>query len=471
MKAAPAAIVFAVVSLFMWTLTTHGKFSVSGDEPHYLMISESLRTDGDFDLSNNYAQNDGRLFGHQDLQVELHAARARNGELRSVHGVGLPVLVLPVYAAAQLVVRLIPEETLSRFRTSRGLLVYSIISVSLIALTAFGMALLCDGLSRICGARMAAVIAIAVGISPPVLSHGFLIFPEVIALFVSCWVIWFITKSPWPSDARHSVGLALGLGLLPWFHLKFMPFAAALSLVVYWRRPESFREASASHQWLRPLLFCAPQLLAIVWLYREWGSPGGAFSSGVLGTGAMPLSAASLLHGAIGLLFDRQSGLLAFAPLYWIIPACILLTWRASRDMLLPAAMLYLPAAAFEIGWWAGFSPAARYLVPAIPLFAIPFALAATNRAVRIVGVMLMLAQCVFNALVWQNPRWLWPREDGNRLLAALSVPGEWYSGMLAPVRDQGLTAASLLPLTVAVVVTWSVVRAAKRAAVSPRTF
>ena len=38
-----------VIVLFIWTLTTHGKFTVSGDEPHYLIISESLLADGDLD--------------------------------------------------------------------------------------------------------------------------------------------------------------------------------------------------------------------------------------------------------------------------------------------------------------------------------------------------------------------------------------------------------------------------------------
>ena len=49
----------AIVFLFTWTLTTHGKYSASGDEPHYLMIAESLRTDGDLNVANNYLQNDG----------------------------------------------------------------------------------------------------------------------------------------------------------------------------------------------------------------------------------------------------------------------------------------------------------------------------------------------------------------------------------------------------------------------------
>ena len=55
--------------LFIWSLTTHGKFSASGDEPHYLMLTQSLVADGDIDVSNNYADNDGRLFGHAGVEM------------------------------------------------------------------------------------------------------------------------------------------------------------------------------------------------------------------------------------------------------------------------------------------------------------------------------------------------------------------------------------------------------------------
>ena len=54
-----------VTVLFTWTLTTHGKFSVSGDEPHYLMIAESLLGDRDLDLRGGLASRapcvDGRI--------------------------------------------------------------------------------------------------------------------------------------------------------------------------------------------------------------------------------------------------------------------------------------------------------------------------------------------------------------------------------------------------------------------------
>src|SRR5262245_2581911 len=102
----PSALVGLTTFLFIWTLTTHGKYSASGDEPHYLMITESLVTDGDLDLANNYAQNDGRLFGHDGLEVGPHAGIDRSGRVESVHDIGLPVLLTLPYAIARSIARL-----------------------------------------------------------------------------------------------------------------------------------------------------------------------------------------------------------------------------------------------------------------------------------------------------------------------------------------------------------------------------
>src|SRR5258706_4067696 len=116
--------VAACMFLVVWGLTTHGKYSASGDEPHYLLVSLSLAVDRDLDLENNYAANDGRLIGHDELAADAHARRARDGRLLSTHDIGLPILLTPVYAIAAGVATLASETRLARFRMSRGLFTY-----------------------------------------------------------------------------------------------------------------------------------------------------------------------------------------------------------------------------------------------------------------------------------------------------------------------------------------------------------
>jgi hypothetical protein len=57
--------------------------------------------------------------------------------------------------------------------------------------------------------------------------------------------------------------------------------------------------------------------------------------------------------GLVGLWIDQRSGLLAYAPLYWIVPPCWWITWKRTWPFMIPFVVLYMPAAAFVIGWWA----------------------------------------------------------------------------------------------------------------------
>src|SRR5262249_55616687 len=131
-----------VCFLFTWTLTTHGRSSASGDEPHYLMVTHSLASDHDLDLANNYAHDDGRWFGHEHLAAGPHARVARTGQLLSVHDVGLPIVLVPVYMGAQYLATIPSPGGLARFLMTSGLFVYSIVSLFLIMAPAWPRTLL-----------------------------------------------------------------------------------------------------------------------------------------------------------------------------------------------------------------------------------------------------------------------------------------------------------------------------------------
>jgi hypothetical protein len=97
-------LLFAVAFLGYGTgsaiLVTKG-MNFSGDEPHYLLISHSVLADGDFDLSNNYADRDYSKILPPNVQITPHIAPGTDGKF-SFHSPGLSLLLLPFYSVGSL---------------------------------------------------------------------------------------------------------------------------------------------------------------------------------------------------------------------------------------------------------------------------------------------------------------------------------------------------------------------------------
>src|SRR5262245_7281631 len=155
------------IFLNVWGLTTRGKFSVAGDEPHYLIISESLLSDRDLDVGNNYANGDGRWFAVKDLEAGPHARPNTRGASWSVHDIGLPVFLLPAYAVLTRLADRAPEGLLSRFRMTRGHFAYGLISVTMAAAVSLGLSWFLAGAARIAPARTAILVTLVLGLAPP----------------------------------------------------------------------------------------------------------------------------------------------------------------------------------------------------------------------------------------------------------------------------------------------------------------
>jgi hypothetical protein len=421
-----------IAFLFLWSMSTHGKPSASGDEPYYLIVSQSLLADHDLDLTNNFANNDGRLVGADHLAAGPHARENRLGELWSTHDVGLSLVVPPAYAAGSYLGRALPAATLARFRMDQGRFAYFTVSVFLIALTAAGCGLLFGALSRFTSPAWSAVIALVVTLSPPVLPHGFLVFPETPAFFVTCFVLWLAAQADFERRFFWTGVAAVLLGCLPWVHRKFSFFVIALAIALWHSQRLWFTEQPRGRLPLLAALFLVPQVLFHALTLRAWGHIGGPQ---IMDAEVFHLS--GMATGAAGMLLDRSRGLLPYAPIYVLLP---LIWWAGGRRFLiwlLPIAALFLPMSAF-VAWDAGYSPAARFLVPLMPIAALPAAIALQTRWIKLVAAPLLALQLVIVGLSWQRPRILWPLDVGdNRALNSVPVIGGALNGIF-PVINEG---------------------------------
>jgi hypothetical protein len=95
----PAAALFAAAFLFYcaWGTRVPGAAGPQGDEPHYLVMAQSLLSDGDLDLTDEFAAREYAPFYGGDLAPHT-SPNTPPGRLYSMHSPGLPALLLPAYA-------------------------------------------------------------------------------------------------------------------------------------------------------------------------------------------------------------------------------------------------------------------------------------------------------------------------------------------------------------------------------------
>jgi hypothetical protein len=433
----------SLIFMVCWSLTTHGKYSVTGDEPHYLMIAQSVWSDGDLDVGNNYQRDDGALFGASGLQPELHVRRAPDGRVLPVHDVGVSFALLPAYVAATTVAKIPSDSLLNRFRMNRGLFAYSLICLVVMAIVVCAAAVTMTALTQagLSGAT-ASLVVFFVWISAPVLSNSFLVFPEPFALLITSWAVreWTSPSTSW--TARDSVCVA-ALGMLPWFHRKYTIYAIALVLVSLWHKRRTVAATSISARSGLVALFVTPILALVGWTFYYWRN-----LAGPLALERAPFSIAAFAHGAPGLLIDRENGLFWWAPVWMLLPAAWWLRPGLLR-WLLPVAALFIPVAAHD-QWWGGFSPAGRFLVPLIPIFCLVALSLVQCTTSRRTAIGLLVPQLLIAAYGWQHPRTFWPLGNGhNRVLAAVLGPlgsaERWLPSFRVPSETTWLSAAIVL--------------------------
>jgi len=436
----PQCFVPALVFLVVFGLTTHAKYSVSGDEPHYLMIAESLLSDGDLDVSNNYRTGSGVRFGHEGLLPGSHVRVARDGSLMPVHDVGLPVLLLPVYAMAGRVSAVVPAAWMHRFRMTPGLFAYSIVSAFLLAMACTGLSLLGTVLTEVTSAKLAWGLIFVVGIVPPFLSNAFLVYPEIPAFFACCLALWAVVRRG-AVRMPALLAAAAALGVLPWFHRKFALFVVGLVTALALTQGHRLRRLS---RWRLILLFAAltiPQALLCAWTLDRWGNLGGPLT-----LDRMPFSWGAFRQGMFGLLIDRENGLFVWAPVFLIAPCGWWLTRRITWPLVLPVAAVFIPAAAHD-QWWGGFSPVGRFLLPVVPCVILAIAPALEQMRLRRSALFLLFLQLPISAYAWHRPRVLWPQGDGrNALIEALPMIGQPLAQALPSFRTTDVA----LPTTLA---------------------
>ena len=363
-----------------------------GDEPHYLMVADSLLRDHDVSLERDYADGRYRPF-HPATLAPHYRVRGRGGEIYSLHALGLSLLVLPAYAA---------------FGYAGASFFMALLAVALVGqLRALLREAVGDGADG---------VAWLMALSPPLVHYAGLVFTEIPAALIVTLGLRHGRAAP---SARAALATGAALAFLPWLNVRYAILAVALLAFALTARP-AVRVAAA---WLAPSVASALALAFYHWHLYGFFDPRRVY-------GRRPeLSLAGLPTGLPGLLFDQEFGLLVYAPIFVLAVPGLLALWR--RSPRLAAATAVLAAAVIAVAgawpmWRGGFNPPARFLVPIIPALALAVAARLTRGWTA--GAALLAAWGLWTGAVGTWDRALVHRDrDGTApLLRAASGAEEW---------------------------------------------
>jgi len=382
-----AILTLALGSATLWSLNPR---LPGGDEPHYLVITQSLLKDGDLRIENNHTQRDYAEYFTATINPDF-INRGQDGQIYSIHAPGVSALVLPGYALAGL----------------RGAQFTILLCLMVTGVLVWRLSWMATAESSAAWFAWAAVMGAAT-----TLLLGVMVFPDSpAALGVAAGVWLLVALSTTPASVRviHLVMGAVALAALPWLHSRFAILASGLGLAIV---AATWLDASADVRTrVRRLLafFTVPALSACAWFLSFW------MIYGTVDPRAPYRGAESIrewIWGAVvGLFADQQFGLLMFAPV--LVGAAFGVGRAKTRPMRNVSVWVIALLAAYTVAvasyhMWRARRPTlpARLLTAALPLLAVPLSIVwsrATASGRRILLALLGVSWLISGVVVFYD--------------------------------------------------------------------
>ena len=326
-----------------------GRIRLFGDEPHYVIIAESVVRDGDVELRNNHALEE--RFPTHVGEVAPHAF-AVGHRWYPLHGPGLGVLIAPGLSVG-------------------GVLGARLTTCALAALLPLTMFLWLDGLL---GRREATWLTLAATLSIPYVFGAVHLYPDPVAAAMAAPLL-LLLAHPADGQRRYMAWAAFWLvtGLLPLLMIKFLAPSILLAMFALAGPPPYLQRLPGRHDALRtaPLFLVGPLILAAYHIV-VFGDVLGPRGMGELSAG---MNQAVMV--LLGLHLDQAQGIFLQQPLLLAgVPA---LGVMAVRRPGLAAAWCALYASllvpnVLQIIPFGGASPSGRFAWPAAWLWLVPLA-------------------------------------------------------------------------------------------------
>ena len=328
--------------------------SITGDEPFYLITTQSLIEDRNLDLRRQYELHSYEsFFDHRDGLWTQSSARD-NGKLLSPHNPGLSIFIIPGFKFGGLIgvqIQMMIMAALT-FSLSYILLVKIIGRFWISWFTTIGVAI------------TATAIIYSTEIYPE--------FPAALSLIIALLIIQKTNQT----TIWQATGLLLCLTAMVWFGVKYAPLAGLVAVWGFWRMDSPVRAVFLVFTILTASLYC--------WFHLETFGGLTPYSVNLVysGDGTISILGSHLdftqrLYRPLGLFLDERFGIARWAPILLFVLPAVPLLWKINGlpRLVLALIVVQIFIATFVVitmmGWWFP----GRTLVTVLPLMGLPLAI------------------------------------------------------------------------------------------------
>jgi hypothetical protein len=390
----------------------------TGDEPHYLIISQTLLKYHSLNMMLDYTHRDYLQF--YPIPIDPHVTYNEHRQLLPLHSIGAPLLWL------------LPFALLGRL----GAVWFIALVTVLVILTLYRLLRLLE-ISETVSFR----VCLAYAVASPFYIYAHLSFVEPIGALACVYGVRVLLqeKLSW----RELTASSILLGILPWVHIRLALLEIPLFFLLLYRiyRLYRFRRWQYYVAYLLPVvvLFVALEIYS----YQVWGTLNPAANQ--INGNSKPFEVVPFM-GMVGMLFDQEHGILPNFPIFLFLLLGILLTLKRRfvgyHLLVLLVSLPYIVACTSFRHWSGGWCPPGRFILVLLPLYAFYLAYAlehmdtAWSRVIWKVSFWYGFIYCVLSLLPPHNG---FTAEDGaNSTLAFLQIANYHLTDLLPSVYVPG---------------------------------
>jgi hypothetical protein len=283
-----AFFIFSTASFILYIQDVH----LSGDEPHYLMVTQSLVEDGDFNLENNI--KDKTYYKYLPVDIDFHGDIHQKKYL-SYHMPGLSFVLIPFYALFNLLGGLIPPELFFRLAAS--------VINAFFALALYKILKIQFPQKKITGIWLLFICLF------PLIFHSLHLYPELPAAALVMGAFIFAFKKN-----KNYILSGLFLSLAAWFHVKYYPVLLILAVFI-------IIQIIKEKQYRQILLFFLFPLLNLVFMLIFFKTLYNTLNPADIFPGQDYFAAPLILRikAFLAYFFDQRDGLLFYSPVFFFL--------------------------------------------------------------------------------------------------------------------------------------------------------